>query len=70
MRDDRGGDKSNGEGDGNGIPRAAIRDLAATALVLAAEASAALKADDTDSGNIGIAIVGSMSLAAGGGVIN
>jgi hypothetical protein len=44
--------------------------LAATALVLAAEASAALIADDTDGGNIGVAIVGSASLAAGGGVIN
>jgi hypothetical protein len=46
------------------------RDLAATALVLAAEASAALIADDADGGNIGVAIVGSASLAAGGGVIN
>ena len=70
MRDDRGGSKCNGEGDGNGIPHAAIRDLAATALVLAAEASAALIADDPDGGNIGVAIVGSASLIAGGGVIN
>ena len=69
-RDYRGGAKSNGEGDGNGIPRAAIRDLAATALVLAAKASAALIADDADGGNIGVAIVGSASLVAGGGVIN
>ena len=46
------------------------RDLAATALVLAAEASAALIADDADGGNIGVAIVGSTSLAAGGGVLN
>jgi hypothetical protein len=72
MRDDRGGGKSNGEGDGNVIPRAAaaIRDLTATALVLAAKALAALIADDANGGNIGVAIVGSASLAAGGGVIN
>ncbi len=46
------------------------RDLAATALALAAEAAAALIADDADGGNSGVAIVGSMSLAVGGGVIN
>ncbi len=46
------------------------RDLAATALALAAEAVAALIADDPDGGNSGVAIVGSASLAAGGGVIN
>jgi hypothetical protein len=46
------------------------RDLAATTLVLAAEASAALIADVANGGNIGVAIVGSASLAAGGGVIN
>jgi hypothetical protein len=44
--------------------------LAATALVLAAEALPALIADDANDGNIGVAIVGSASLAAGGGVIN
>jgi hypothetical protein len=44
--------------------------LAATALVLVAEALAALIADDADGGNIGVAIVGSASLAAGDGVIN
>jgi hypothetical protein len=44
--------------------------LAATALVLAAKASAALIADDANGGNIGVTIVGSASLVAGGGVIN
>jgi hypothetical protein len=39
------------------------RDLAATALALAAEASAALIADDANGGNSGVAIVGSASLA-------
>jgi hypothetical protein len=39
------------------------RDLAATALALAAEAAAALIADDADGGNSGFAIVGSASLA-------
>jgi hypothetical protein len=46
------------------------RDLVATALALAAEAAAALIADEADGGNSGVAIVGSASLAAGGGVIN
>jgi hypothetical protein len=46
------------------------RDLAATALALAAEAAAALIADDADGGNSGVAIIGSTSLAVGGGVIN
>jgi hypothetical protein len=45
-------------------------DLAATALALAAEAAAALIADDADGGNSDVAIVGSGSLAVGGGVIN
>ncbi len=45
-------------------------DLTATALVLAAEAAAALIADDADGGNSGVAIIGSTSLAAGAGVIN
>jgi hypothetical protein len=67
----RGGGKSNGDGDGNGECRVPpSRDLAATAPVLAAEAVAALIADDADGGNSGVAIVGSVSLAAGGGVIN
>jgi hypothetical protein len=44
--------------------------LASTALVLVAEASAALIADDANGGNIGVAIVGSASLTAGSGVIN
>jgi hypothetical protein len=46
------------------------QDLAATALAVAAEAAATLIADDADGGNSGVAIVGSVSLAAGGGVIN
>jgi hypothetical protein len=37
--------------------------LAVTALALAAEAVAALIADDADGGNSGVAIVGSASLA-------
>jgi hypothetical protein len=45
-------------------------DLVATALALAAEAAAALIADDTEGGNSGVAIVGRASLAVGGGVIN
>ena len=35
-----------------------------------AEAAAALSADNTDGGNSGVAIVGSASLTARGGVIN
>jgi hypothetical protein len=46
------------------------RDLAATALVLAAEAVAAIIADDANGGNSSVAILGSASLAVGGGVIN
>jgi hypothetical protein len=45
-------------------------DLAATALVLAAEAAAALIADNADGSNSGVAIVSSASLVAGGGAIN
>ena len=69
MRDDHGGGKSigNGEGKCHALPS---RDLAVTALVLAAEAAAALIADDTDGNNSRVAIVGSASLGAGGGVIN
>ena len=70
-RDYRGGGKSDGDGDGDGECRAPpSRDLAATALVPAAEAAAALIADEADGGNSGVAIVGSASLAAGGEVIN
>jgi hypothetical protein len=47
MRDNRGGGKSGGNGDGNGKCHASpSRDLAATALVLAAEAAAALISDN------------------------
>jgi hypothetical protein len=46
------------------------RDLAAAALALTAEAAAALIADDVNGGNSSVAIIGSTSLAAGGGVIN
>ncbi len=46
------------------------RDLAATALALATEAAAALIAEDADGGNSGVAIIGSASLVAGGGVMN
>ena len=42
----------------------------AVALVFAAEAAAALKADDANGGDDSAAIVGSASLAMGGGVIN
>ncbi len=45
-------------------------DLAATALALAAEAAAALIADDADGGNSCVAIVGSASFVVGGRVIN
>ncbi len=38
-------------------------DLAATALALAADAAAALIADNADGGNSGVAIVGNASLA-------
>jgi hypothetical protein len=61
-RDYRGGGKSDGDGNGDGECRTPPSwDLAATALVLAAEAAAALIADDTDGGNSGVAIVGSAS---------
>jgi hypothetical protein len=71
MRDDRTCSKSNGDGDGDRkwcTPPS--RDLAATALVLAAEATAVLIGDDADGGNSGVAIAGSATLAAGGRVIN
>ena len=67
-RDYCGGGKSNGDGNGNEECRAPpSRDLTATALVLAAEAAVALIADNADGGNSSDAIVGSASLAAGGG---
>ena len=70
-RDYSGGGKSDSNGDGDGECRASpSQDLAATALVLAAKALALLIADDANGGNIGVAIVGSASLVAGGGVIN
>ena len=70
-RDYRGGGKSDGDGNGDGECRTPPSwDLAATALVLAAEAAAAFIADDADGGNSGVSIVDSASLAAGGGVIN
>jgi len=69
MRDYRGGSKGDGDGDREcrALPS---RDLAATALVLAAEAAAALIADNAIGGNSGVTIVSSASLAAGGRVIN
>jgi len=69
-RDCRGGGKSNGDGNGNGECHTPPSwDLAATALVLAAEAVAVLIVDNAVGGNSGVAIVGSASLAVGGGVI-
>ena len=71
MRDDRGGSKSDGDGNGDRKCRTPpSRDLAATALVLAAEATVVLVGDDADGGNSGVAIAGSATLAAGGRVIN
>ena len=43
--------------------------LAATALVLVAEAAAALIADDADGGNSGVTIVSSTHLVAGVGYL-
>ena len=75
-RDFCGGSESDGDGDGNGNGngdgkcRAPLsQNLAVTALVLTAEAAAALIADDADGGNNGVTIVGRASLAAGGGRI-
>jgi len=42
----------------------------AAALVLAAEAATALKADDANGGDGGVAVVGCASLAVGGRLIN
>jgi hypothetical protein len=72
MRDFRSGGKSDGNGDDDGNRNCRVplsRDLAATALVLAAEAAAALIADNADGGNSGVAIVDRVSLVAGGGLI-
>ena len=67
MRDYRGSGKSDGNGDGDGECLAPpSQDLVATTLVLAAEADAALIADDADGSNSGVTIVGSASLAARG----
>jgi hypothetical protein len=69
-RDDRGGGKSDEDGNGEGKCRALpSRDLAATALVLAAKAAAELTADDADGGNSGVIIIGRASLAAEGRLI-
>jgi hypothetical protein len=68
-RNYRSGSKGNDNGDRE-CRAPPSRDLAATALVLAAEAAAALIADDAIGSNSGVAIVGSTSLAAGGRVIN
>jgi len=68
-RDYRGGSKS--DGDGNGECRAPpSRDLMATALVLAAKAAATLIVDEANGGSSGVTIIGSASLAVGGGVVN
>ncbi len=72
-RDFCGGSESDGDGNGDGNRKCHAPlspNLAATALVLVAEAVAVLIADDADGGNIGVTIVGSASLAAGGRVIN
>ncbi len=47
-----------------------LKAATAVALVLAAEAATALKADDANGGNGGVAVVDCTSLAAGGGLIN
>ena len=68
-KDYRGSSKGNSDGDREcrALPS---WDLAATALVLTAEAAAVLIADDAIGGNSGVVIVGSASLTAGGRVIN
>jgi len=48
----------------------ALKAATAAALVLAAEAATALKADDASGVGGGVAVVGCASLAAGGGLIN
>ena len=49
---------------------AALKAAMAAALVLAAEAATALKADDANGGDGGVPVVGCASLAAEGGLIN
>jgi len=57
-RDYRGGGKSDSDGNADGECRTPPSwDLAATALVLAAEAAATLIADDADDGKNGVAII-------------
>ena len=69
MRDNPSGSNSNGHCNKKcHVPPS--QDLAMTALVLAAEATAALIADNADGGNGGNIIVSSIFFAAGGGVIN
>jgi len=48
----------------------ALKAAMAAALVLAAEAATALKADDANGGNDSVTVVGCASLEAGGGLIN
>ena len=47
-----------------------LKTAMAAALVLTAEAATALKADDANGGNGGVAVVGCTSLEAGGWLIN
>ena len=58
----------NGDGDGKCHAPPSCRDLAATALVLTAEAASTLIADVTDGDNSGVTIAGRASLVAGGGL--
>jgi hypothetical protein len=68
-----GSGESAGDGNGDGdkkYPAPPSWDLAATTLVIAAEAVAKDIADNADGDDSGVAIVSSTSLAAGGRVIN
>jgi hypothetical protein len=49
---------------------AVLKATMAAALVLAAEAATALKADDANGGDGGIPVIGCASLAAEGGLVN
>ena len=49
---------------------AALKAVLAAALVLAAEATTALKADNANDGDGSVAVVGCASLATGGGLKN
>ena len=49
---------------------AALKAVTAAALVLAADAATALKADDANDGDGGVTVVGCTSLATGGRLIN